>query len=270
MNRLCALYGVSRAGYYARISRGECRRTKQDRDLAKTIRTIFDDNKGRCGSRRVHHELKRTGHDVGRRRVERLMRADQLRGRAARIYRPKAKLKQLHAQHPNRLWRHQAVSPNQVWVADVTYIRAGARWSYLAIILDQWSRRLLGWRLARTRGTWLTRAVFMDAFLERRPDQLIFHSDRGSEYTAPGFCDGLAALGVLQSTTRGGAPEDNPHAESFFHSLKAEMIHGVRFDNEESLRSAIADYVRYYNCKRLHSSLGYRPPAEFEAQIGLK
>jgi putative transposase len=270
VSRLCALYGVSRSGYYARIKRGQSHRSEQDRDLTLKIRSICHEHKGRYGSRRVHQELIRMGLAIGRRRVERLMRAAQLRGRAARIYRPKAKVKQIHAQHLNLLWHQRAVAVNEVWVADVTYIRAGTRWSYLAIIMDQWSRRLLGWRLARTRGTWLTRAVFQDAFMDRRPDQLIFHSDRGAEYTSSGFGDHLAALGVLQSTTRGGAPEDNPHAESFFHSLKAEMIHGVRFDSERSLRNALEEYVPYYNCKRLHSSLGYRPPAEFEAQVDHK
>jgi len=266
VNRLCALYDVSRAGYYARIKRGVCRRTEQDRELTKTIRAIFDEHKGRYGYRRVQEELKRMGIAVGLRRVARLMRAGGMRGRVARIYRSKAKVKQVHAQHPNLLWNERAMAPNQVWVADVTYIRAGARWSYLAIIMDQWSRRLLGWRLARTRGTWLTRAVFDEAFAERRPERLIFHSDRGAEYTSPGFGDHLHAMGVLQSATRGGAPEDNPHAESFFHSLKGEAIHGVRFSTEASLRSAIQDFVRYYNCQRLHSSLGYRPPIEVEAQ----
>lgn len=270
MSRLCALYGVSRPGYYARLKRGQSRRAEQDRELTVTIRAISVEHKGRYGSRRVHKELLRRGRTIGRRRVERPMRAAQLRGRVTHLYRPKAKVKLIHAQHPNLLWRQSAVAPNEVWVADVTYIRAGGRWSYLPIIMDQWSRRLLGWRLARTRGTWLTRAVFQDAFADRRPNQLIFHSDRGAEYTSSGFGDHLAEMGVLQSTTRGGAPEDNPHAESFFHSLKAELIHGVHFGSERALRAALEEYVPYYNCKRLHSSLGYRPPAEFEAQIGQK
>jgi transposase InsO family protein len=135
------------------------------------------------------------------------------------------------------------------------------------VLLDQHSRRVLAWRLARTRGTDLTLAVFNAAFQTRQPNGLIFHSDRGMEYAAPAYRNRLEEAGVLQSMSRGGAPEDNPHAESFFHSLKAEAIHGVTFASEESLRSCVREYVRYYNYERLHSSLGYLSPAAFEAQI---
>ena len=267
MSRLCALFGVSRPGYYARIKRGVSRRAEQDRVLLSQIEEISDKNKGRYGSPRVHQALRRAGVRTSRRRVERLMRAAGLRGRVARIYRSRPGLHKVYGRHKNLLWNHDARKPDQIWVGDVTYVRTPKRWSYLAMVMDRCSLRLVGWRVARRRGTDLTRAAFDAAFRSRQPGKLIFHSDRGSEYCAADFGARLKALGVRQSTTRGGAPEDNPHAESFFHSLKAELIHGATFASEEDLRTAVKEYAHYYNHERLHSSLGYRPPAEFEAQI---
>ena len=270
MSRLCALFGVSRPGYYARLSRGVSRRTEQDRILMLQIQGIFDKNKGRYGGPRIHHALRRAGVRVSRRRVERLMRAGGMRGRVARIYRSRPGLHKVYGRHQNLLWSHRAKKPDQIWVGDVTYVRSPKRWSYLAMVMDRCSLRIVGWRVARRRGTDLTRHAFNAAFHSRQPERLIFHSDRGSEYCAADFGERLGALGVRQSTTRGGAPEDNPHAESFFHTLKAELIHGASFASEEDLRTRVREYVRYYNHERLHSSLGYRPPAEFEAQISMK
>jgi transposase InsO family protein len=133
--------------------------------------------------------------------------------------------------------------------------------------MDQFSRRVVGWSLKRVRGVQLTRAAFEQAFRRRRPRRLIFHSDRGIEYAAPDFRDRLKALGVRQSMTRGGNPGDNAHAESFFHSLKADVVHGVEFVTDESLRACVRRYVHYYNHRRLHSSLGYRSPVEYERQV---
>jgi len=250
VSRLCALFGVTRAGFYARIKRGVSHRTEQDRFLTSRIREIFDRHRGMYGSPRVHHALKRDGLQLSRRRVERLMRAGGMRGRVVRVYRSNPRLHRIYGQSPNRLWNHRAEKPDRVWVADVTYLRAAKRWSYLAVVLDQCSRRILSWQLSRARGTELTRRAFDAAFQDRQPDRLIFHSDRGVEYAAPGFRDRLTALGVRQSMTRGGAPEDNPHAESFFHSLKAEVIHGITFASEKDLRTCLQEYVRYYNHER--------------------
>lgn len=267
MSRLCSLYGVTRAGYYARIKRGVSRRTEQDRVLTKKIRRIFEMSHGTYGSPRVLAALVKEGIHVSRRRVARLMAADGMRGRAARIYRPKAKLKHLYALHPNRLWGHRARRPDLVWVGDVTYLKSADHWCYLAIVEDQCSRRLLGWSLARKRGASLTRRAFDAAYRVRRPKRLIFHSDRGIEYAAPAYRDRLRELGVRQSMTSGGAPSENPHAESFFHSLKADAIHGVEFPNDESIRACLRWYVPFYNRKRLHSSLGNEPPVEFEKKV---
>ena len=188
-----------------------------------------------------------------------------MRGRLVRVYRSNSKLHVHYAQHPNLLWQAQARRVDRVWVGDVTYVRVGRSWRFLAMVMDQCSRRVLGWSLARVRSTSLTRAALDYAIRRRRPrPDLIFHSDRGSEYLGAGLSERLKALGVRQSTTRGGCPADNAHAESFFHSLKADRLHGVVFTDDRALRQCIAGYVRYYNHQRLHSSLGYRSPVAYE------
>jgi len=141
------------------------------------------------------------------------------------------------------------------------------RWRFLAVVLDQYSRRVLAWALGRTRDARVTRTVLDAAVRRRRPRAgLVFHSDRGSEYAAQAFRDRLRALGIRQSATRVGTPGDNAHMESFFHSLKAEVVHGARFVTEHQLRLALRRYFRYYNHRRLHSALGYRAPVEYESR----
>lgn len=267
MSRLCALYSVTRAGYYAWLKRGVSHRTEQDRGLVQKIVPIFKASRGTYGSPRVHRELRRLGVRVSRRRVARLMGAVGMRGRISRVYRPKARLKSLYAKHPNRLWRAKARRPDQIWVGDVTYLRVDRHWCYLAVVIDQFSRRILGWSLMRTRTVTLTRAAFDAAYRRRQPRRLIFHSDRGIEYAAPAYVDHLKSLGVRQSMTSGGAPSENAHAESFFHSLKADVIHGAEFATDESLRACLRWYVPFYNRRRLHSSLGYESPAELEKKV---
>jgi transposase InsO family protein len=261
------LYGVTRAGYYARIKRGVSHRAEQDRDLIGRIRRIFEASRGTYGSPRVLKDLVREGTHVSRRRVARLMGADGMRGRVARIYRQKAKLRHIYTLHPNRLWGRHVRRPDSVWVGDVTYLRVDRHWCYLAMVEDQFTRRILGWSLSRRRGTRLTRRAFDAAYRARNPKRLIFHSDRGIEYAAPGYRERLKGLGVRQSMTSGGAPSENPHAESFFHSLKADVIHGVAFSTDKALRACLRWYVPFYNHRRLHSGLGYQSPREFEQKV---
>jgi putative transposase len=262
------LYGVTRAGYYAWRTRTESARRKQDRELLRAIRRVFVASRGTYGSPRVHRALSAQGFAVSRRRIERLMRGEGLRGRMIRIYRPNPRLHRFYEQYPNRLWKRQAKRPNQIWVGDITYLAVAGRWRYLAVVIDQCSRRVLGWSLGPIRGTKLTRAAFDLAARHRRPARgLIFHSDRGSEYAGTALGDRLKTMGVRQSMTRGGCPSDNAHAESFFHSLKAEAIHGVQFGDDRELRRCLKSYVAYYNQRRLHSSLGYRSPLEYERGV---
>jgi transposase InsO family protein len=267
---LCARYGLSPAGYYAWRSREVSAHAKQDRILRGEIEKIFKRSHRTYGSPRIRRALRDQGVQVSERRVARLMRAGGLRARVAGLYRSRAELRRRYMEHKNLLRRHRVSRLNEVWVGDVTYLKVDRHWCYLSAVMDQYSRRVLGWSLGRRRTTSLTRAVFNAAYRSRRPRRLIFHSDRGVEYTAPGYRDRLKALGVRQSTTSGGSPGENAYAESFFHSLKADVIHGANFETDEKLRASLRRYVRFYNHGRLHSSLNYQTPVAFERSVARK
>ncbi len=260
---LCRRYDVTAAGFYAWHRRAESTHAKQDRLLSEEIGRLFQKHQGRYGSPRVYRQLVDAGWRTSRRRVARLMRAAGLRARAVQGYRAKAHIHHLYARHPNRLWDARATAPNQIWVGDITYLRVAGGWRYLAIVMDQYSRRILAWSLTRRRTAAVTCAVLARAARRRPAAGVIFHSDRGIEYMGAPFCHRIAALGLLQSASVRG-PGDNPHAESFFHTLKAELTRGVLFPTNRVLRRALAEYMRYYNTKRLHSSLRYMSPLAFE------
>jgi transposase InsO family protein len=261
---LCRRYGVSRAGFYAWRRRAESRHAEQDRRLSAAIARCFAEHAGRYGSPRLHRCLVAAGWPVGRRRVARLMRALGLRARATRGRGAKAAIRRQYAQHPNRLWATTVTGPDQVWVGDLTYLRVAGRWRYLAVVMDQWSRRVLAWSLTARRTAAVTCAVLRRA-VARRPAArgVIVHSDRGSEYLGAPFCAAVARLGFQQSASVRG-PGDNAHMESFFHSLKAELTRDETFASDRALRAALAGYLRYYNATRLHSALGYASPIAFE------
>lgn len=265
MTRLCRLFAVTRAGFYAWRRRPVSARRRQDRVLLEEMRAIFEASDGTYGSPRIQHALLTGGHRVSRRRVARLMCQDGLRARVARVYRGKAGVHRWFSRQPNHVRRTRATKPDQIWVGDVTYLAVGGRWWYLIVVLDQCSRRVLAWRLAATRDSRVTRAVLDAALRRRRPNAgLIFHTDRGSEFQGTPVRARLAASGVRQSMTRGGAPGENAHMESFFHSLKADVIHGRSFQTITELRQQLRRYVPFYNYRRLHSSLGYQSPVDYE------
>jgi putative transposase len=204
--------------------------------LTAEIIRLFARHHQRYGSPRLYRELIQTGWTVSRRRVARLMRAAGLRAKAVRGYRAKAGIRARFAQHPNRVWAAHVTRPNQVWVGDITYLALAGGWRYLAVVLDYHSRRVLAWTLSRRRTARETRRVLAQALARRRPSRgLIFHSDRGTEYMGAAFCAFVARHGVTQSASVRG-PSDNARAESFFHSLKAELTRGVAFPTERSLR----------------------------------
>lgn len=267
MSRLCRLCGVSRAGYYAWRERRPSAHAEQDRTLLRKIQALFRAHRGAYGSPRIHHALAAGGIATSRRRVARLMRAAGLRARVARIYHANPGMHRFFGQHPNRVRGRTVTATNQVWVGDVTYLRIGERWWYLAVVLDQHSRRVLAWSLSKRRDARLTCGVLNAAVGRRHPRRgLVFHSDRGIEYTATAFRDRLRALGVLQSSALTG-PGDNAHMESFFHTLKTERLHGLRFTSLHQLRHIVHRYIAYYNHDRSHSALGYRSPIEYESAV---
>ena len=254
---------MTAAGFYAWLHRPESAHAKQDRVLTAEITRLFHRHKERYGSPRIYQLLVNAGWSVSRRRVARLMRATGFRAKAVRGYRAKVTIHQLYARHPNRLWATRVTGPNQVWVGDVTFLKVGSTWRYLTIVMDQYSRRVLAWTLTRRRTAAVTGAALALAACQRPAGGVIFHSDRGSEYMGAAFCAQVAQLGMLQSASVRG-PGDNAYAESFFHSLKAELTRGVRFPTERRLRIALQQYIQYYNTIRLHSGLQYLSPLAFE------
>jgi putative transposase len=262
---LCARHGVTRAGYYCFRRRQPSLHARHDERLLKRIRAVFEASEGTYGSPRIHAALQLAGLRVGRKRVARLMRSAALKARSARIYRRMPGTRRFFAEIPNRVLGLNTTAPSQIWVGDVTYLRSAGRWRYLAVVLDRHSRRVLGWSLRLRRDLTLTRAALNRAVLRRRPQPgLIFHSDRGVEYSAYAFRARLAALGITQSMKRPREICDNAFIESFFHSLKSDVIHGRTFDDDRTLDQVLRRYIRRYNRTRLHSSLGYRSPIDYE------
>ena len=195
------------------------------------------------------------------------MRQQGLQGRVVKVTRRQPGLKRFKISGENlRLNQPEATRINEVWVADITYLKVNYRWIYLATIMDIYSRRTLGWSLSRTRTAELTLAALRYAMRQRNgqtPE--IFHTDRGIEYTAYRYQDALKKHGMLSSYNRPGYCTDNAHMESFYHSLKAEVIRGRCYESESKLRLALNQYINhFYNHKRLHSALGYQPPAVYE------
>ncbi len=265
ITRCCRLFGVTRTGYCAWRGRPLRVHAQQDRVLTTQIQRVFAAHDGRYGSPRVYQALHGDGVMVSRRRVARLMRAAGLRGKAVRGYRARVGVHRFYEHHPNRIRRTIPTACNQIWVGDITYLAVAGRWRYLAVIMDQYSRRVIAWALRRRRDASVTRAV-LNAAVGRRvpPDGLIFHSNRGSEYLAEQCRDRLRHVGILQSANQRG-PEDTAHMERFFHTLTAETTRGGVFAADGPLRELLQRYFRYDNHERLHSALGYQSPVAFEA-----
>lgn len=268
MKYLCAWLGVSRSGFYDWVKRAQSRRAREDVKLSQRIEAIHELSRGTYGSPRVFKALKQQGNSIGKKRVERLMREKGLRGRVVKVTRRCPGLKRFVVQGENlRLSAPAPTSINQAWVADVTYLKVEQQWRYLATVMDIYSRRILGWSLGKSRTADLTLAALKHALKERVPGKgLIFHTDRGVEYTSYRFRGELAKYAIRPSVNRPRCCTDNAHIESFFHTLKAELIRGRRFRDERELRYALNSYInQFYNHKRLHSGIGYVPPAVYEA-----
>ena len=266
MRRICALYGVTPSGYYAWRHRGESTRRRQDRSLVVMIQAIFAKSRGTYGSPRIHQALRAAGTWISRRRVERLMREAGLRARAARLYRAIPGLHAFFTSIPNRQLNRVATGPDQVWVGDTTYLKIGGAWRYLAVVMDRYSRRVVGWSLGRQKDARLTLTALNHAVVHRHPRPgIIFHTDRGIEYAAYAFRARLAGLGFVQSMNRPREVTDNAHMESFFHSMKTDVVHGVTLTSPTDLGRLLHSYIPYYHRVRLHSGLGYRSPVDYEA-----
>jgi transposase InsO family protein len=195
------------------------------------------------------------------------MREAGLRARAAKLYRRIPGLHGFFTSIPNRQLERLATAPDQVWVGDITYLKVAGAWRYLAVVMDRYSRRIIGWSLGATKDVRLTLTALKRAVFKRRPRPgVIFHSDRGIEYAAYAFRDRLAALGFVQSMNRPGEITDNAHMESFFHSMKSDVVHGVTLTRDVELTRLLHSYIPYYNGVRLHSGIGYSSPIDYEGR----
>lgn len=264
---LCRVVGVSASGYYRWRGRQESRRSREDRRLRVHIRTIHREMKGRYGSPRIHQELRARGIRCSRKRVARLMQEEHLQGRRRRRYRVTTQSGHRHAVAPNRLNRQFRVEGlNRVWAGDLTYLWTEEGWLYLAVLLDLFSRRVVGWAVsARIDGALTLSALRMALEHGRPPQGLLHHSDRGSQYAAGPYQAVLRHHGLEVSMSRAGDCYDNAVVESFFSTLKLELEGLGRYRTRQEAYRELFDYIeRFYNPRRRHSSLGYLSPAQFE------
>jgi transposase InsO family protein len=264
---LCRNLEVTRQGYYASAKRPDSARSASDAALLGKVQEVHAESERRYGSPRILQQLRRTGIRVGKRRVERAMRSLGLRARTKRQFRITTAANPSHRVEPNVLGRRFVASrPNERWVTDITYVQTEQGWCYLAAILDLYSRAVVGWALDATLCTNLPLAALDHALKRRQPGPgLLHHSDRGCQYTSFEYREALRNSGIAVSMSRKGNCWDNAVAESFFSTLKLELVHGRRWSDRAELRSALFEYIEiFYNRRRLHSSIGYRTPAELE------
>jgi len=264
---LCQWLEVSSAGFYKWRSRPESLRIKSNRELTVKIQKIFADNHGNYGSPRVTIALHKLGEMVNHKRVERIMREQSLMGKAGVLYRRKAAPQRAFLKNPNlKLDEPVPSAINQQWVGDITYLKVNGDWRYLAVVMDLFSRRIIGWSLGSYKSSELTCSALRKALAHRKIKKgLIFHTDRGSEYGAHLIQDELLKFGIRSSMNRPKSITDNIHMESFFHTMKTESYHGISFNNESELRLALSYYLDcYYNTKRIHTSIGNEAPVVYE------
>ncbi len=264
----CRVLQVTASGFYAWRRRPNARRHVLDDRWADIIRDIFERNHGIYGVPRITAEMRALGHRINHKHVERLMREMGLQARQRRKFRPRTTVVDAQATvSPDLLGQDfTAKQSNQRWVGDITYLETATGFEYLATVIDLYSRRVVGWALAPSLETGIVIAAMDMALRQRQPAKgLIFHSDRGCQYTSHAFRNRLQMAGIQQSMSRSGCCYDNAAAESFFHSLKVEWLHGHDIRDRETIRSEVFRYIEgYYNRSRRHSSIGYLSPVDFE------
>jgi putative transposase len=267
IERMCQIASVSRAGFYRSLQ--ERAPEEEDMEVQSEIQNIFAEHKRRYGYRRVSAELRRRGMKVNHKRVARLMREDNLLA-----VQPKAFVVTTNSDHDLEVYlnltsRMKLTGVNQLWVADITYIRLHQEWVYLAVILDAFSRKVIGWELDRNLTARLPMAALEKAIADRQPPPgVVHHSDRGVQYASGAYVGLLRKHRMIPSMSRPANPYDNASCESFMKTLKREEIYANKYRDLDHLRENIAEFIdTYYNRVRLHSALGYQPPEEFEQNV---
>lgn len=267
--RTCALLKVSRSAYYAQRGDASSARARSDAGLLAQVEALHAESDGTYGAPRIHAELAHRGHRHGRKRIARLMRCAGIYGRTPRRWKTTTTPDPGAPARADRIGRDFTVDAavlNTRWCGDITYIRTWEGWLYLATVIDIASRRVVGWATADHLRTDLVETALRDAVTRRRPEAgVVFHSDRGCQYTSTQFADAARDLGVTLSVGRTGQCWDNALAESFFATIKGELIDRRSWPNRAAAHRAIFEYIEgWYNTRRLHSTLGYRSPADYE------
>jgi len=267
---MCRVLQVSRSGYYAWTKRKPSARQLREQKLLTKIRIVHQENRELYGSPRVHRALRIDGEHVSRNTVARIMRRAKIRAKSRRKFIPRTT--DSRHQQPladNLLDRDfTAAAPNQKWLADITYVPTGQGWLYHSAVLDCFSRKIVGWSMADHMETDLVAEALKMALEHRQPagNKLLHHSDRGSQYASDDYQQILAGHGITVSMSGSGNCYDNAMMESFFATLKTELIHQQNYATREQAKQSIFEYIEvFYNRKRLHSSLGYLSPESFEA-----
>jgi transposase InsO family protein len=274
LRSLCGVLEVPRSGYYQWRRKGPSRRAQANQQLWEQIRQAFAQSRQTYGSPRLTRQLQRQHIRCSENRVARLMRHHQLQAKSKRPFRPRTtQSRHLYGVAPNRL-RQQAplTAVNQTWVADITYISTAGGWIYLAGVMDLYSRKIVGWSPGYSLQTPLVKEALQQALALRRPAAgLLHHSDRGIQYASSAFQALLHSQKMIPSMSAAGHCYDNANMESFWSTLKTELIHREAFTDLPQARSALFEYIEvFYNRQRLHSALGYKSPVEFEQLLTYK
>ncbi len=267
VEKMAQVLGVARSGYYSWIGDGQCARAVEEKQLVEQIKGIQGEVSHRYGSPRMRAELLRRGRHVSKKRVARIMKENALGPRPKRRFVLTTRSEKGQKVAENLLDRNfEALAANRVWVSDITYVATAPGWMYLCTVLDLYSRRGVGWSLSVRVDTELVRAAVAMAVIRRRPPRgLMFHSDRGVQYTSGQFQKIADGYGFIQSMSRRGDCWDNACAETFFKTVRTELIRGKIYRSKEEAREEIFKYIEvFYNRKRLHSYLGYLSPTEYE------
>lgn len=267
VEKMALLLGVSRSGYYRYIQAPLSQRSQRDVQLLEQIKVIFEASRQTYGSPRIYQALKAQGEVCSEKRVARLMKENHLIAKATRLYKVTTKANKTSPIARNRLRQNfTANKPNQKWTSDITHIWTAEGWLYLAVILDLYSRYVVGISMSARMTKQLVIKAFKQAMLHRGyPKELIYHSDRGSQYTSHEFQSLLADYRIKASMSGAGNCYDNAATESFFHTLKTECIYHERYQTREQAETSIFDYIAaFYNSTRRHSYLNYLSPREFE------
>lgn len=267
ISRLCAALNVSTSGYYDWLDRPLSKTAQSNRRLVSQIRCFYKASRSTYGSPRIHKDLVANGEMVSRQRVARLMRAEHIQSKMAKQFVITTHSKNTTSPAPDRLQRNFRTNhKNQAWVSDTTFVRTRQGWLYLAVILDLYSRQVIGWAMSERNDTKLvTDALMMAVWRQRDVSELIAHSDQGSTYASGDYRKLLKDHGILCSMSRKGECHDNAVAESFFGTLKTELVSAADYLTRQQARQSIFEYIEvFYNRQRRHSYLGYVSPAEYE------